>query len=89
MKKIVFIILDKFANWELAYLSANEAVSDHKVVTAFLYPTHRRLSQSNTNELIDKSTFRIELAFSNKNSPCGIRTSRGVLLFVVLRLNCY
>ena len=69
MKKIVFIILDKFANWELAYLTANEAVSDHKVVTAFLYPTHRRLSQSNTNELIDKSTFRIELAFSNKNSP--------------------
>ena len=68
-KKIVFIILDKFANWELAYLTANEAVSDHKVVTAFLYPTHRRLSQSNTNELIDKSTFRIELAFSNKNSP--------------------
>ena len=68
-EKIVFIILDKFANWELAYLTANEAVSDHKVVTAFLYPTHRRLSQSNTNELIDKSTFRIELAFSNKNSP--------------------
>ena len=68
-EKKVFIILDKFANWELAYLSANEAVSDHKVVTAFLYPTHRRLSQSNTNELIDKSTFRIELAFSNKNSP--------------------
>ena len=68
-EKIVFIILDKFANCELAYLTANEAVSDHKVVTAFLYPTHRRLSQSNTNELIDKSTFRIELAFSNKNSP--------------------
>ena len=22
MKKIIFIILDKFANWELAYLSA-------------------------------------------------------------------
>ena len=22
MKKVVFIILDKFANWELAYLSA-------------------------------------------------------------------
>ena len=60
-EKIVFIILDKFANWELAYLSANEAVSDHKVVTAFLYPTHRRLSQSNTNELIDKSIFIGEL----------------------------
>ena len=42
---------------------------NEKIVTAFLYPTHRRLSQSNTNELIDKSTFRIELAFSNKNSP--------------------
>ena len=61
MKKIVFIILDKFANWELAYLTANEAVSDHKVVTAFLSPTHRRLSQSNTNELIHKSIFIGEL----------------------------
>lgn len=42
---------------------------NEKIVTAFLYPTHRRLSQSNTNELIDKSIFRRELAFSNKNSP--------------------
>ena len=40
-EKIVFIILDKFANCELAYLTANEAVSDHKVVTAFLYPTQK------------------------------------------------
>ena len=32
MKKIVFIILDKFANWELAYLSA--ALGDKQLGTA-------------------------------------------------------